>query len=365
MTDQRVDEVSAAAYTVPTPCPEADGTLAWHATTMIVVRATGAGQQGLGWSYGPASAVPLVRESLAGVVTGRDLRDIPGAYRAMRRRTRNMMVPGVVTLAISAVDVALWDLKARCLGIGLSALLGRAREGVPIYGSGGFTTLTDGQLRDQLDGWAHRDGIGMVKIKIAESWGGDQRRDLRRVALAREIIGPDVALFVDANGGYQVKQAVRVGHQLAERGVTWFEEPVSSDDLAGLAVVRDAVTADVAAGEYGTDPWYFRRMCPAVDCVQIDATRAGGYTGFLAGAAAVESFNRQVSAHCAPYLHTPVAVGVRNLRHVEFFADHVRVAGLLLDGLPQRRGGLLVPDPDCPGHGMVLREADASRYRVA
>lgn len=365
MTGSPVRAVSATAFTVPTPQPEADGTLTWDSTTMVVVTAEGGGQCGTGWTYGSSVIAPLVRDRLAGVVVGRDLRDVPGSYEAMRRDARNLGVPGLVAMAISAVDVALWDLKARCLGVGVSALLGRFRPGAPIYGSGGFTTLRDDQLRDQLAGWVHRDGIDRVKIKIAESWGGDEARDLRRVELARETIGEYAELFVDANGGYQAKQAIRMGRRFAGCGVTWFEEPVSSDDLDGLAAVRDGVEADVAAGEYGSDPWYFRRMCPAVDCVQIDATRAGGYTGFLAAAAAVGSFGRQVSAHCAPYLHASVAVATPNLRHVEFFADHTRIADLLFEGLPERRNGELFPDPDRPGHGMTLRAAEAAQYRVA
>jgi L-alanine-DL-glutamate epimerase-like enolase superfamily enzyme len=170
--------------------------------------------------------------------------------------------------------------------------------------------------------------------------------------------------MADANGGYSVGQARRVGHQLDELGVVWFEEPVSSDDLEGLASVRAAVRCDVAAGEYAADLYDARALLAVVDCLQLDATRCGGYTGWLRGAALAEGHNQQVSAHCAPSVHAPVAAAVANLRHVEWFADHARLEPLLLDGVPEARGGALHLDTAMPGHGMSLR-GDAEKWRIA
>ena len=206
--------------------------------------------------------------------------------------------------------------------------------------------------------------------------GKDQdRRELGpsgRSGYAQSVAGPGgcgngVELFVDANGGYRRKQAVRVGRQLAgDHDVVWFEEPVSSDDLAGLRQVRDQVAADVAAGEYGFDEPYFARMveAEAVDCLQIDATRCGGYTSWLRAAAIAGAHNLDVSAHCGPNLHAHVAGSVPNLRHVEYFHDHVRADPMLFDGLPVAVHGTLRPDPDSAGHGMTLRDTDAHRFRV-
>ncbi len=360
-----VERLSGAAYTIPTERPEADGTLSWDSTTMVVATAEAGGVTGFGWSYASPAAAEVVNGLLAAHVVGRDALDVPGAFAAMRVAARNVLVPGLVTTAISAVDVALWDLKARLLDVSLVALLGRASERVPVYGSGGFTSLTDEQLREQLGGWVDEQGIPRVKIKIGERWGHAEARDVHRIRLARRIIGPDTELYVDANGGYTVKQAIRVAEEVADAGVRWFEEPVSSDDLTGLAQVRARVAPEVAAGEYGTDPRYFRRMCAAgaVDCLQIDATRAGGYTGFLAAAAVADAFGLQVSAHCAPQLHAHVCAAVPNLRHVEWFADHVRIADMVLDGALSPRGGTVPPDPSRPGHGLALRRADIDRYR--
>ena len=318
----------------------------------MLVTAQAGGEEGTGWTYAAGAAASVVTDMLAGVVRGRSAFDIPGASEAMARAVRNIGRPGVAATAISAVDVALWDLKARLLGLPVTDLLGRARQHVPVYGSGGFTSYDEQQTRDQLAGWL-ADGIGRVKIKIGESWGGNERRDLARVALAREVIGPDRELYVDANGGYTVGQAVRVGRRLADHGVTWFEEPVSSRDLAGLAAVRRQITADVAAGEYS---WSLADSAAlidagAVDCLQLDVTRCGGITEFVRGAALAAAHNLQVSAHCCPSLHAHVGAAVPNLRHVEYFHDHQRIEQMLFDGAPKPDGGELTPDPGRAGLG--------------
>jgi L-alanine-DL-glutamate epimerase-like enolase superfamily enzyme len=244
-------------------------------------------------------------------------------------------------------------------------LLGRARQQVPVYGSGGFTTYDEQQTRDQLTGWVERDRIPRVKIKIGEDWGGDVGRDMSRIALAREIIGPRTELYVDANGGYTAAQAVRVARQMADYDVTWFEEPVSSQDLAGLAAVRGQVLPDVAAGEYS---WSLADSAAligagAVDCLQLDVTRCGGITEFVRGAALAAAHNLQVSAHCCPSLHAHVGAAVPNLRHVEYFHDHQRIEQMLFDGAPKPEGGELTPDPAAPGLGIRLRHSDAERFR--
>jgi L-alanine-DL-glutamate epimerase-like enolase superfamily enzyme len=265
--------------------------------------------------------------------------------------------------AISAVDIALWDLKARVLDVSLAALFGRARDTVPVYGSGGFTTLSDAELADQVHGWSAA-GCAAMKIKIGQSWGTDVDRDIARVNTFRDLAGPGVDLMVDANGGYPVGQARRVGATLDRLGVVWFEEPVSSDDLTGLAAVRAAVRCDVTAGEYAADLYDVARLCPVVDCLQLDATRCGGYTGWLRGAAVAQAHNLHVSAHCAPALHAPVAAPVPNLRHVEWFIDHARLEPLLVDGTPTVQHGALYPDDHTPGHGMTI-SAHAADHRVA
>ena len=362
-----IEHIGAAVYVIPTDAPEADGTLVWTKTTLILVAVTAGGMQGIGWTYGAAAAGSVVADVLADTVIGRSAFDIPGAAEAMARAVRNIGREGVAATAISAVDVALWDLKARILGLPVTGLLGRAREQVPVYGSGGFTSYDEQQTRDQLSKWVEEDRIPRVKIKIGEAWGRNEHRDLERAALAREVIGPNAELYVDANGAYTTGQAVRVGRQLADADVSWFEEPVSSQDLAGLAAVRQQVLPDVAAGEYS---WSLADSAAliaagAVDCLQLDVTRCGGISEFLRAAALAAAHSTQVSAHCAPNLHAHVGAAVPNLRHVEYFHDHQRIEQLLFDGALDPHGGVLTPDPGQPGLGLELRAADAEQYRKA
>ncbi len=365
-SDDRITRLEVAAYTVPTDQPEADGTLAWNQTTIVIVHVTAAHTTGIGWTYAPAACATVVRELLAPVVMNRGVLDVGGSWQAMVRAVRNAGRPGLVGYAISAVDTALWDLKARMLDLPLHRLLGSVRGEVPIYGSGGFTTYDEQTLADQLEGWVGGSGIPRVKIKIGQDRGTRVARDLDRVAQARSVIGPGVELFVDANGAYCAKQAIRVAAQLSEHAVSWFEEPVSSEDLDGLRAVREAVAPDVTAGEYGADLAYFARMCAAqaVDCLQVDVSRCGGITEWLRVAAVAAAHQLEVSGHCAPHLHVHVAAATPNLRHLEWFHDHTRIEARLFAGTLTPAGGVLVPDDHAAGNGLTLRPAEADPFRV-
>ncbi|MFE2347360.1 enolase C-terminal domain-like protein [Kitasatospora cineracea] len=365
-SDHPIERLSVRVYTVPTDRPEADGTLAWDATTLVLVAVGSGPATGLGWTYGAPATGALLHGLLAPVVLGRDALDTAGAYEAMRRALRNAGRPGLGTYALSAVDLALWDLSARLLDIPLVRLLGGRPRPVEVYGSGGFTTYPDRVLEHRLRGWVEEQGIPRVKIKIGESWGTRPERDLERISAARAAIGPDAALYVDANGAFTAKRAIRLAAAFAADGVSWFEEPVPSDDLAGLATVRDTVSPDVTAGEYGDEPRYFARLAPSVDCLQADATRCGGLTGFLRAAAVAEAAGVPLSAHCSPHAHAHAAAALAaEVRHLEWFHDHVRVESLLFDGVLDPAGGTVAPGADgTPGHGLSLAERRAAPYLV-
>jgi L-alanine-DL-glutamate epimerase-like enolase superfamily enzyme len=357
-----VEGLSVRTFTVPTDAPEADGTLSWDETTVLLVEAHADGRTGIGYSYTAGAAADVVEELLADAVVGRDALSPPAAWGRMRREVRNAGYPGVTASAISAVDVALWDLKARMLEQPLSRLLGAVRDSVPVYGSGGFTSYDDDTLERQLAGWVEQ-GMPAVKMKI----GSEPQRDPERVRRARDAIGDRAELFVDANGAYDRKQALHLAERFAaEADVSWFEEPVSSDDLEGLRLLRDRAPARIriAAGEYGYDVFYFRHMLDAgaVDVLQADVTRCGGITQMLQVGALCAAHCVRLSAHTSPAIHAHVCAAIEPAVHIEYFHDHARIEELLFDGTPALRDGALVPDPTAPGMGLALRE-DAERYR--
>jgi L-alanine-DL-glutamate epimerase-like enolase superfamily enzyme len=356
-----IERIGVSTYTVPTDSPESDGTLEWNSTTLVVVQAHGGNRVGLGYTYADTATATLIQDLLSEVVKGQDAMAPQSSWNAMVVRTRNLGRPGVVSMAISAVDVALWDLKARLLNLPLVTLLGAVRKSVPIYGSGGFTSYSDEQLRHQFSKWVE-EGITRVKMKI----GRDAVADVRRVGLAREAIGPDAELFVDANGAYSRKQALEQAEKFRDANVSWFEEPVSSADLAGLRLLRDRGPAgmDIAAGEYGYEAGNFRRMLSAgaVDVLQADATRCGGITGFLQVVALCEAHHIPLSAHTAPSVHTHLGCAATPLRHLEYFHDHVRIENMFFDGARAPVNGELSPDLSRPGMGIELKRADAQRF---
>lgn len=357
-----IASVTACAYTIPTEAPESDGTLTWTSTTLVVAEIEAGGKFGLGYTYADASAASVVRGKLAEAITGIDAFAIPAAHAAMLYAVRNIGRAGIAGCAISAVDAALWDLKGKLLGCPVFALLGAARDSVPVYGSGGFTSYTVAELEEQLGRWA-ADGMQWVKMKV----GSNPATDCARVRAAHAAIG-DAMLFVDANGAYDRKQALVMAEAFAAEGVCWLEEPVSSDDLAGLRLVRDRALArlKIAAGEYGFDAFYFRRMLEAgaVDVLQADASRCLGLTGFLAADALCDAWGLSLSAHCAPALHLHAALAANRLWHQEWFHDHVRIEHMLFDGAPRPERGLIRADPSRPGLGLELKRADARRFAV-
>jgi L-alanine-DL-glutamate epimerase-like enolase superfamily enzyme len=357
-----IRDLHVAAYRIPTDSPEADGTFAWDATTLVVVQIeTDGGRSGLGYTYADASLASLIDGHLKTAITRCDSSDIPGCWMAMQRSVRNLGRSGLAACAISAIDVALWDLKARTLGLPLATLLGRCRERVPIYGSGGFTSYSNELLCDQLAGWVERDGCRFVKMKV----GSEPDKDPQRVAAAMRAIGHH-ELFVDANGAFAAKQALEFTDACPD--IHWFEEPVTSDDLAGLRLIRERAPdqVEIAAGEYiySCDDARGFLEANAVDVLQADATRCGGITGFLQVGALCEAHHIDLSAHCAPAIHRDVACAVPRLRHLEWFHDHVRIEQMLFDGAPVARDGAIEPDLDRPGHGLIFKSQDARRFQL-
>jgi len=354
-----IARLEVSAFTIPTEEPESDGTLEWDSTTIVVVEARAAGETGIGYTYGDLAVGTLIGSKLAPVVEGMDALAPPAAWAAMQAAIRNAGQPGVGAMAVSAVDIALWDLKARLLGVCLADALPRFQASVPVYGSGGFTSYSAGRLREQLASWVEA-GFERVKVKV----GRDPGADPARLALCREAIGTEVELMADANGAFSPREALTQAEIYAAHGVAYLEEPVSSADREGLGFVRERAPAGmaIAAGEYEWDLQGLAALAPRVDVVQADVTRIGGVTNLLRADAVCRAAQRPFSAHCAPAVSAHVCCAIEALAHLEYFHDHVRVERLLFDGTLDPEGGRLMPDRSRPGLGLELKRVEVERF---
>ncbi|MGD0941975.1 MAG: enolase C-terminal domain-like protein [Terracidiphilus sp.] len=358
LSESLITNVKVSTYVIPTDAPEGDGTFRWNSTTLVLCEICAGDQTGIGYTYGNQAIAVVAHELGQKSLRDGSAFDIAALYASMQEQVRNDGSRGIASMAISALDIALWDLKARLLSCSVVDLLGAAQRCVAVYGSGGFTTYSDEQLTKQLSGWV-AEGVKSVKMKI----GAQPETDLDRVRVARGAVGADTELFVDANGAYGAQKANWLAQRFVDHKVSWFEEPVSSDHLADLRRIRNCAPAgmDIAAGEYGYDCFYFRRMleAEAVDVLQLDATRCKGFTGFLQGAAIAAGFGCPISAHCAPSIHLHVGCAVTGFRHVEYFHDHARIERMLFDGFVAPVGGQLIPDRSRPGLGLIFKHQDA------
>ncbi len=359
----QITSAAIAAFTIPTDQPESDGTADWDSTTILIVQLSAAGIKGLGYSYCNLAAAYVARDLIQKEILHRDACGIPALHSALDRQVRNWGRPGLVSNAISAIDTCLWDLKARLLGQPLIKLLGQVREAIPAYGSGGFTSYTEKELIRQLTGWAS-EGFECVKMKI----GRDPGMDVARVTAVQKALKEQAQLYVDANGAYDRQQALHKSRQFGELGVTWFEEPVPSDDRMGLhfLVERAPEVMKIAAGEYiyVLDDARLLLDEQAVDVLQCDVTRCGGITNFRKIGELCEISHYPYSAHTAPSIHATLCCSIVPAMNVEYFHDHARIEHMIFDGAATPVKGMLKPDSSRPGFGLELKRADAQKYQV-
>ena len=363
-TRAAIDDVRVSVYRVPTEGgPESDGTAVWDATTMVLVEISAAGETGIGYTYADEATGRVVHEHVRSLLEGTDALETGKRFADLQNTIRNLGRDGITSMAISAVDVALWDLKGKIFQQPVCQLLGAAREANELYGSGGFTSYSIERLREHMTHWVEM-GIARVKMKV----GRDPSADVDRVSAVRDAIGTQPQLFVDANGAYSRKQAMQFAEWYARYDVAWFEEPVYHQDFEGLCQVRERAPAcmDVSAGEYGYGLYHFWRMLQAetVDCLQADASRCGGFSGLLAVDGMCQTAMMPLSTHCAPHLQLHAAIACKMLRHMEYFFDHVRIERMFFDGASEPIDGKLYPDLSRPGIGLTLKRADAQRYQL-
>ncbi len=327
---------------------------------------TDEGIAGLGIGQGQTAVREVVERELKDLLIGENPLHIEKLWNDMFWKVRGFGRKGVAFCAISAVDIGLWDLKAKALGVPLYLLLGPFRETVPMYGSGGWTNFSEKELVAEQLGYVER-GWPRIKMKVGKDFGTAEQEDLRRLAAVRKAVGDRVEIYVDANNGYYAKQAIRMSRAMEEYDVGWFEEPVLADDIEGLAAVTAVSNIPVATGEHEYTKFGFKELISrgGADIVQPDVGRVGGVTEWMKVAHLAHAFNLPVAPHAVQLVHLHLACATPNLKVVEYL-------GVVEEGdkvfyrefpLPDAQGNW-TPFKDKPGLGLELDPAAVKKYRI-
>jgi L-alanine-DL-glutamate epimerase-like enolase superfamily enzyme len=366
MKDVTITDVSTTLLRQPDIPGIQDATLRHRDTgrsALFVHIKTDAGAEGLG--VGTPIAREIIERVFKPLLVGQDPLCIEKIWDDMFWRVRGYGRKGVAFCAISAVDIALWDLKARLFGVPLYRLLGPYTDRVPIYGSGGWTSYTEAELVREQMSYVER-GIPRVKMKVAKDFGRAEREDVKRLAAVRKAVGDDVEIYVDANNGYYAKQAIGMARHLSEYDVKWFEEPVLADDIAGLAAIARAIDIPVATGEHEYTRYGFKSLIAdgGADIVQPDVGRVGGVSEWMKVAHLAQAFNLPVAPHAVQLVHLHLACCISNLKVVEYLGTVEEGDRIWYTEFPQPRDGYWSPYPDRPGLGLELSPDAVRRFAI-
>jgi L-alanine-DL-glutamate epimerase-like enolase superfamily enzyme len=351
----RIERAVVKFFDVPTEVPEKDGTLEWQSTGLVTLELYAQNHIGLGYTYADrATSEAIVQHGLP-VILGRECGDHFILVEKIKKLCRNLGNSGISAMALSAIDIALWDLRARSLNISIQELLGIRRRNVSFYGSGLFLSNETSELTKQVHLFKEL-GIHKFKMKIGEDLEGD----MARVRLVRDLIGKDSDIYVDANGAYNPKAALNIAYQLAKENVSWFEEPITSDDKRGLQYLRNnfPYSLQLVAGEYCYQTADVLELLEnkAVDVLMVDATRCEGISGMIIASHLARAFNIPFSTHCAPLLHGNIGVSFDNLLISENFYDHYLIERKYFEHQGSYENGKFIPDENQCGFGWKLRK---------
>ncbi|MFC4113763.1 mandelate racemase/muconate lactonizing enzyme family protein [Nonomuraea zeae] len=358
--------VSADAYLIDIPVEtvRTDAVQAFVKQETIFVRlATGDGLEGIGYSYtigtGGRAVLSMLRDHLLPALDGRDAREVEAIWRDLFAATRATTVGAITSLALAAVDSALWDLRCLRAGEPLWRLAGGFRQAVPVYDTeGGWLHLsTEDLVRGAL---AARDsGLGGVKIKIGRP---RVEEDAERIAAVRAAVGPGLDIMVDANQSMTYAEARRRAHALEPYGVYFFEEPLPADDVQGHRELARSTSIPVAVGESMYSVGQFRDYLTrgAASVVQADVARVGGITPWLKVAHLAEAFNVAVCPHFLMELHVSLVAAVPAGTYVEHIPQ---LRAITLAELPIENGHAIAPD--VPGLGIAWDRDAMDDLRVA
>ena len=321
--------------------------------------------EGLGIGPSSPGVRDIIESTFKDLLIGADPFDIERLWHDMYWRLRSFGNKGIGFSALSAVDIGLWDLKAKAFEIPLYKLLGAFTESVPIYGSGGWTNLTEQELLEEMNSYVSQ-GISRVKFKVAKDFGRSERQDLQRLAAVRNSLGDDVAIYVDANYGYYPKQAIYMAREFEQFQVGWLEEPVLTDDVDGMADVRRSTSIPIAGGELESGKYKFRDLIArgALDIAQPDVGRVGGISEWMKVAHLAHSFNLLVAPHAYQSIHLHLACATPNLKVVEYLGQIHECETEWYTEIPKHKDGMWSPFPDKPGLGLDLDPYAVDKWSV-
>ncbi len=308
------------------------------------------GATGTGYSYtigtGGSSVVALLRDHLAPRLLGRDADEIEAIWKDLFFATHATAVGAITSLALAAIDTALWDLKCRGAGLPLWKMAGGAQRRVPVYTTeGGWLHHPVRQLVDEAVA-ARAQGFRGAKVKVGKPTIAE---DAARLAAVRAAVGDEFELMVDANQAFTVPEACRRAHAYEQAGLAWFEEPLPAEDLGGHVELSRKATMPIAVGESLYHPAHFREYLERGACsiVQVDCARIGGITPWLKVAHLAETFNVPVCPHFLMELHVSLSAAVPNGAWVEYIPqlDAITTSRMAI------RDGHAIP-PEAPGLGI-------------
>ena len=360
-----VTDVKTRVLRTPADNPLVVGLPVGDATREFVTLELGtdAGLTGIGLTFfgGPLTkSLQAAVEALGALVVGENPLHVERIVGKLRAAASGAGPGGIFSLAMAAIDLALWDLKGKALDQPVHALLGGYRDRAPTYASGAL--MRDFPTPYLKDAGPRLVEMGFQQMKMQLGGESTVERELERVRLIRDGIGPEIDLMCDINQLWNVNQAIDMGRRLAPFDLFWLEDVVAHDDFQGLARVADALTTPIATGEYHYGIVPFRHMLEArsVDIVMIDVLRAGGITQWMKIAGMAEAFNLPVVSHLLPEIHVHMMAAIPNGLTIEYMPWSLR----LFEETPALEDGQLVV-PSKPGLGLAFSAETIKRYEVS
>jgi L-alanine-DL-glutamate epimerase-like enolase superfamily enzyme len=354
----KISKVDVHLVSSEVPAGIADSTRKVETLGFAIVRVTtDQGLEGIGVTYhevGGEATRELIRRNMAPRLIGRDPLETEVLWQEFFHYLRGVGRKGLSFCALSAIDIALWDLKGKIAGLPVYRLLGGTRSRMPVYASGGWTSYDDDQLVAEMKSMVAR-GYAIIKMKVGFDGGRKINRDVVRVRKVRDAVGPDIRILVDANNCFDAATAVQLANRIRECDITLFEEPVFADDIPGLARFRRGTDIPLATGEHEYTKFGVRDLllAEAADIVQVDGARVGGYTEMLKCAALTQAWNVGFAPHAMEHIHMSLVAAIPNALFLERLLMFEGVTERVFKNAPAPVDGHMTV-PDVPGIGLEL-----------